>query len=145
MKKTTLLFALASSACAFAGALEDGFANPPNENKPRVWWHWMNGNVSKAGITADLEAMAKAGIGGAHLFDAGCEIPPGPVAFNTPAWVEHVKYAAQEARFGNHARQLVGLFVLRRTVGEARIRDEVRDVLGSRREGRRNVRRRFAA
>ncbi|MCQ2388165.1 MAG: hypothetical protein MJ138_00430 [Kiritimatiellae bacterium] len=97
MKKTTLLFALASSACAFAGALEDGFANPPNENKPRVWWHWMNGNVSKAGITADLEAMAKAGIGGAHLFDVGCDIPAGPVAFNTPAWDEHVTWAAKEA------------------------------------------------
>lgn len=28
---------------------------------PRTWWHWMNGNVSKEGITADLEAMAAVG------------------------------------------------------------------------------------
>ncbi len=96
-RRWVALAAFAAGACAFAGALEDGFANPPNENKPRVWWHWMNGNVSKAGITADLEAMAKAGVGGAHLFDVGCDIPAGPVAFNTPAWDEHVTWAAKEA------------------------------------------------
>lgn len=57
----------------------------------------MNGNVTKAGITADLEAMATAGIGGAHVFDVGCGIPSGDVKFNTPAWDEHIRFAAQEA------------------------------------------------
>mgnify|MGYP003337955862 CR=1 FL=1 len=41
------------------------FKNPPNSAKPHTWWHWMNGNVTKEGITADLEAMARVGIGGA--------------------------------------------------------------------------------
>jgi len=81
-----------------ADALPDGFRNPPASAKPHTWWHWMNGNVSKEGITADLEAIAEAGLGGVQLFDAGCEIPPGPVAFNTPAWDEHVRFAAEEAR-----------------------------------------------
>ena len=80
-----------------ADALAEGFVRPPSAARPRVWWHWMNGNVSKAGITADLEAMAKAGIGGAHLFDVGCGIPPGDVKFNTPSWDEHVDWAAREA------------------------------------------------
>lgn len=31
-------------------ALREGFANPPQEAKPHVWWHWMNGNVSKAAL-----------------------------------------------------------------------------------------------
>jgi len=87
----------AEKACD-ADALAVGFRNPPQEAKPHTWWHWMNGNVTKEGITADLEAIAEAGLGGVQLFDAGCEIPPGPVAFNTPAWVEYVKFAAQEAR-----------------------------------------------
>ena len=78
--------------------LSAGFENPPDAAKSRVWWHWMNGNVSKAGITADLESMASAGIGGAHIFDVGCNVPPGPVKFNTPAWDEHIRFAAAEAK-----------------------------------------------
>jgi len=78
-------------------SLEAGFLCPPDDAKPRVWWHWMNGNVSKEGITADLEAMAAAGIGGAHVFDVGCNVPGGPVKFNTSIWDEHIRFAAKEA------------------------------------------------
>jgi hypothetical protein len=35
--------------------LEQGFKSPPNSAKPRVWWHWMNGNTTKEGIKLDLE------------------------------------------------------------------------------------------
>ena len=92
----TALLALASLA-AQGDRLKDGFANPPNRAKPRVWWHWMNGNVSKTGITADLEAMARAGIGGAHVFDVGCNVPSGDVKFATPAWDDHLRWAMSEA------------------------------------------------
>ena len=51
-------------------ALEEGFLSPPDDARPRVWWHWMNGNVTREGITADLEAMAEIGLGGAQFFDA---------------------------------------------------------------------------
>ena len=96
-------------ACAsvWAGSAKDanlaqGFANPPDSAKPQVWWHWMGGNVTKEGITADLEAMANVGIGGAILFDAGLGsrwgVPDGPLVFNTPAWYETVKFAATEAK-----------------------------------------------
>ena len=34
-----------------------GFADPPAESLPRTWWHWMDNNISRAGITKDLEAM----------------------------------------------------------------------------------------
>ncbi|MBN2028815.1 hypothetical protein JW824_01085, partial [bacterium] len=44
--------------------LEEGFQNPPNSARPRVWWHWMNGNVTKEGIKADFEWMNRVGIGG---------------------------------------------------------------------------------
>ena len=37
--------------------LEQGFQQPPDSAKPRVWWHWMNGNISKEGIKLDLEWM----------------------------------------------------------------------------------------
>src|SRR5437868_9211496 len=40
------------------------FQSPPDSAKPRTWWHWVSGNVSKEGITADLEAMKRVGVGG---------------------------------------------------------------------------------
>ena len=43
-------------ACG-ADALAEGFADPPAESRPRTWWHWMDNNISRAGITKDLEAM----------------------------------------------------------------------------------------
>ena len=89
------IFALAAAlGCAAAYAnLEDGFRNPPHDAKPHTWWHWMNGNVTKEGITADLEAMAEIGLGGAQIFDAGCDIPAGPIAYNSPEWFDVVKHA----------------------------------------------------
>ena len=79
-------------------ALEEGFRNPPNSAKPHTWYHMMNGNVTKEGITCDFEALAKAGVGGVQMFDAGCNIPPGPLDFNSPEWFDMFKHAAAEAR-----------------------------------------------
>ena len=56
-------------------SLKANFKTPPDDAKPRVWWHWMNGNVSKEGIQADLEWMDRVGIGGFQNFDAGLNSP----------------------------------------------------------------------
>ena len=56
-------------------SLEEGFKNPPNSAKPRVWWHWMNGNITKEGIKLDLEWMNRVGIGGFQNFDASLTTP----------------------------------------------------------------------
>ena len=80
-----------------ADSLEAGFQSPPDSARPQTWWHWMNGNVTKEGITADLEAMKQIGLGGAEIFNADCGIPPGPVKFNSPEWHEMFKHAVQEA------------------------------------------------
>jgi hypothetical protein len=77
--------------------LAKGFQSPPDSAKPQTWWHWMNGNITKEGITADLEAMKSVGIGGAQIFSVGCGIPPGSVSFLTPEWRGMMKHAAQEA------------------------------------------------
>ena len=74
------------------------FRNPPPAARPHTWWHWMNGNVTKAGIIADLEAMAAAGIGGAQIFDAGLALPKGPVAFASDAWFDCLVHADREAK-----------------------------------------------
>ena len=93
----TVLF-LVSCPCAFSDdPLETGFKTPPDTARPQTWWHWMNGNISREGITADLEAMKRVGVGGAQIFNADCGIPDGPVPFMSPEWRELVKHAASEA------------------------------------------------
>ena len=77
--------------------LQQGFASPPPSARPQTWWHWMNGNVSKEGITLDLEAMQRVGIGGVEIFNVGEGIPAGPVRFLSDDWRALVKHAVTEA------------------------------------------------
>jgi hypothetical protein len=91
-----LLLALSLSA-APNDPLESGFRNPPDSARPQTWWHWMNGNITKAGITADLEAMKQSGIAGATIVNVDCDIPRGNVPFMSPEWREDFKFAVQEA------------------------------------------------
>ncbi|MDR1623381.1 MAG: hypothetical protein LBS04_00165 [Tannerellaceae bacterium] len=80
--------------------LEQGFLTPPEESKPRVWWHWMNGNITKEGIRADLEWMKRVGIGGFQNFDAGLSTPPvveKRLVYMTPEWKEAFRFTAELA------------------------------------------------
>ena len=98
LTKTVVMFAaLSGTAAAFCG-LEEGFVSPPDSAKPHTMYHLMNGNVTKEGITDDFEALARAGVGGIQIFDVGCYIPPGEVAFNTPAWFDVMKHVHSEAK-----------------------------------------------
>ncbi len=70
-------------------ALRVGFDNPPNSARPRVWWHWMNGNITKEGIKLDLEWMHRVGIGGFQNFDAALNTPKlvdKRLIYMTPEW-----------------------------------------------------------
>lgn len=82
--------------------IEKNFLDPPESAKPWVFWYWMHAAVSKAGITADLEAMKQVGIGGAYLMpiqDTLSSIPFQPAVRQlTPEWWELVRFSMQEAR-----------------------------------------------
>jgi len=101
------VLALFTGELAMDGAegLEAGFANPPAEARPRTWWYWMNGCVTKEGTTADLEAMKRAGVAEAQMFtvqqtmDAGgLGVVQGDVTFMSPLWREMVRHAEAECR-----------------------------------------------
>lgn len=79
--------------------LAAGFANPPNESKPRVYWWWLNNLVSEKGITRDLEQFKAKGIGGVLLFNAGGTAGPTPSGpdFMGREWRDMVKHAVREA------------------------------------------------
>src|SRR5262249_34948482 len=86
-----------------ADELESGFAHPPPEARVRAYWWWLNGNVTKAAITRDLEQMKAKGWGGALICDAGgadqdgnAPVPHGPTFF-TPEWRELYKHTLREA------------------------------------------------
>ena len=78
--------------------LEEGFKNPPNQSKARTWWHWISGNVSKSGITKDLEAMKAVGIQEAQLFNVHLGFPTGPVKYLSEEWLDLFKFSAEEAK-----------------------------------------------
>lgn len=83
--------------CAQADELKDAFRDPPSRARPHTWWHWMNGHVSREGITKDLEAMKRIGLGGFQAFHVTDGIPAGPVGYMTPRWRELMKHTALEA------------------------------------------------
>lgn len=85
------------AGCGAADRLASEFHNPPASARPHTWWHWMNGNVTREGITADLEAMKQIGLGGAQIFNVSENIPAGPVDYMSPEWRALVKHAVSEA------------------------------------------------
>ncbi|MCA9240424.1 MAG: hypothetical protein KDA37_09500, partial [Planctomycetales bacterium] len=103
----TLCWACIAASCTAASQatspaeLEHAFRNPPPQAVPWTVWYWMKGRVSPEGITADLEAMRQAGLGGAYLMPI--QGPDDPPAFRPPApqlsprfW-RMVRHAASEA------------------------------------------------
>ena len=77
-----------------------GFRNPPDSAKPRVWWHWMSGNVTKEGIKADLEWMKRVGIAGMQMFDGNLDTPifvDKRLVWMTPDWKDAFRHAGDEA------------------------------------------------
>ena len=82
-------------------SLRDQFLSPSDEAKPWTFWYWMYGAVSKEGITADLEAMKRAGLGGTYLMPIkgiheGAQYD-GKAQQLTPEWWEMVRFSMEEA------------------------------------------------
>jgi hypothetical protein len=81
--------------------LRQQFMTPPTAAQPRVWWHWMNGNITKEGIQKDLEWMKRSGIGGFQNFDASLMTPsvvPKKLVFMTPEWKDAFRFTTELAQ-----------------------------------------------
>lgn len=104
--KLALLGLLTAGACsAYAqqkapDTLYEKFVSPPASARPRVWWHWMNGNITKEGIKLDLLWMKRSGIGGFQNFDAAMltpQIVKKRLVYMTPEWKDAFKFTTKLA------------------------------------------------
>ena len=78
--------------------LKENFLSPPPSARPWVYWTWLSGNINKEGITADLEAMKRVGIGGVLILDVAQGTPHGPVVFFDSAWKSVFKHTIAESK-----------------------------------------------
>ncbi|MBD3177015.1 MAG: hypothetical protein GF320_17715, partial [Armatimonadia bacterium] len=88
---------LAAVPGAAADDLRVGFSDPPESARPWVYWFWLNGNITREGITADLEAMAREGIGGVLIMEVDQGAPLGPIPFASEEWRDLFEHVVREA------------------------------------------------
>src|ERR1035437_2443470 len=103
-KILTVILLVLFCSCSYSQNSRDtlmkGFITPPNSSKPRVWWHWMNGNITKDGIAKDLSWMKRVGIGGFMNFDAALGTPQiveKRLTYMTPDWKDAFHFTAKLA------------------------------------------------
>jgi hypothetical protein len=77
--------------------LAASFVNPPDSTRPGVYWYFMDGNISREGMTADLESMKAAGIGSVLFLEVNVGIPRGRVDFMSDEWLDLFRHARREA------------------------------------------------
>ena len=83
------------------------FREPPEPAKPWAYWFWINGNITREGITADLEAMKRVGIGEGYIgiIHGMSTLPANPQLKPLgDAWWETITQAIRE---GGRCRQLL--------------------------------------
>ncbi|MGZ3871795.1 MAG: glycosyl hydrolase [Mucilaginibacter sp.] len=100
-KSLCLLLLLGSCLCSYCqkiNTVRNGFLNPPASARPGVYWYFMDGNMNKASITADLESMKKAGIGNVIFLEVNVGLPVGPIDFLSGQWQDIFKHAVSESK-----------------------------------------------
>ena len=100
MKRASIAAAILLVLCAVFGSadtLRQNFVNPPVSAKPWVYWFWLNGNITEQSIKADLQSMAKAGIGGVLIMEVDQGAPVGKVDFMGAEWQRLFGVVVKEA------------------------------------------------
>ena len=98
LRRVLVFIFLAVFACGAGAGLEADFKNPPASARPWVYWFWVNSNVTREGITADLEAMQRVGIGGVLLMDVNQGVPEGKIKFMDAEWQAMFAWSVKEAK-----------------------------------------------
>jgi hypothetical protein len=78
-------------------AMASSFLASPDSARPWAYWVWLNGNVTKEGITRDMEEMRRQGISGVLVFQAGDPNTPAGAQFFSAQWDELFQHTLREA------------------------------------------------
>ncbi|RED47792.1 glycosyl hydrolase [Seonamhaeicola aphaedonensis] len=80
--------------------LSKGFKTPDKQYRPETWFHLIGNNISKEGLTLDLEAIKAAGLQGIHLFNKAGQPYPNvePIKILSPEWEDMIRHAADECK-----------------------------------------------
>jgi hypothetical protein len=98
-------------AVSAANPTAEEFASPPFACGPWVYWFWLDVNVTREGITADLEAMKAVGIAGVLIADVNQGTPASfnGAQFGDSKWYELFQFACEEAnRLGMEMNMING-------------------------------------
>jgi len=91
----------AAAAFADRSTLQQEFMTPPDVARPGVYWYFMDGNMNRDAMTADLESMKAAGIGNILFLEVNIGVPRGPVDFMSNLWQDNfVHMVRQSQRLG---------------------------------------------
>ena len=91
---------LGSTTSVTLDELSQNFKYPAIEYRPETWFHLNGNNISKEGLTLDLEAIKAAGLQGIHLFNKAGRLYPdvAPVKILSPEWEDMIRHAADECK-----------------------------------------------
>ncbi|MFD2727617.1 glycosyl hydrolase [Hyunsoonleella rubra] len=80
--------------------LSENFKSPALQYRPETWFHLNGNNISKEGLTLDLEAIKQAGLQGIHLFNKAGRLYPNvePIKILSPEWEDMIRHTADECK-----------------------------------------------
>jgi hypothetical protein len=91
-------FLFAQNQKNIESSFDKSFDSPPKSSAPHILWYWISNNISKGGITKDLEAMSKLGIRGVVISQIGYkDSPVGDVILFSDKWWDCLSFAMEEA------------------------------------------------
>lgn len=111
MRRTTILALLFLATLTFVqcaqtdknqqasyNKIQSEFITPTDDNTLWCYWYWIGDDISKEGITKDLEAMKAAGIGAAFIGNVNPDEVDGKVPMLSEKWWGCMVHAVNEAK-----------------------------------------------
>jgi hypothetical protein len=96
----TMLFSLCTRPVQITqevyDSIQEGFITPADTNKPWCYYYWIGDDISKEGITKDLEAMKEFGLGAVLIGNINPEEVDGPVPLFSDQWWDAMVHVVNE-------------------------------------------------
>ena len=78
--------------------IQDGFVSPDDSNRLWCYYYWINDDISKEGVTKDLEAMKEFGIGACFIGNINPDGVDGKVPILSEEWWDITVHTVNEGK-----------------------------------------------